>query len=147
MTAQGSGTTKTSALAQPHVRLTLEMMLLLVGAELTRTVALPWRIAGVVFSVLAVVQGVRAVNALRARRREHPDIQAFGPAGSALLGLGIAIGVGLTVLQLVLLAAWPLVVEQEACRDRALTQSALETCEQDLADRLAELSPIRPPSD
>jgi len=131
---------RVAALEQPHVRLTLEMALLLLGAELTRTLDLPWRAAGLVFSVLAVVQGVRALLALRARRRAHPDQQAFGPAGSVLLSLGIAVGVGLTVLQIALLVLWPVVGEQEDCRERALTRSALAGCEDRLGEQLEQLS-------
>lgn len=128
------------SLSQPHVRLTLEMALLLLGAELTRGLAMPWRVAGLVFSVLAVVQGVRAVRAVRAHRRAHPDLQALGPAGGVLLGLGIAVAVALTLLQVVLLAAWPLVDEQDRCRERALTRVAMERCDEDLLDRVAELT-------
>lgn len=131
------------ALEQPHVRLTLQMALLLLGAELTRGVAFPWRVAGLVFSVLAVVQGVRALRALRAHRRRHPDVQAFGPAGTVLVGLGVGLGVALTVLQLVLLAALPVVQELDTCRDRALTRVALDRCDEVLLDRLEELTGFR----
>lgn len=142
--ADGEGGTRTAgtALRVPHVRLTLEMALLLLGAELTRTLDLPWRVAGVVFSVLAVVQGVRALRAVRAHRRAHPDVQALGPAGGVLLVLGVVVGVGLTVVQVAMLALWPLVAEQEDCRDRALTRVALERCDDALVDRLEELGGI-----
>lgn len=142
MTTEGSGQALARPLSQPHVRFTLEMALLLLGAELTRGLDLPWRVAGLVFSVLAAVQGIRAIRALSAHRREHRDIQAFGPAGNVLLWFGVVIAVGLTVLQLVLLAATPVVEEQERCRDRALTRTAMEQCDDDLVERLDELTDV-----
>ena len=39
-------------------------------------------------------------------------------------------------------ALWPLVAEQEDCRDRALTRVALERCDDALVDRLEELGGI-----
>jgi len=127
------------ALDEPHARLSLEMALLLLGAELTRGLDLPWRVAGVVFSVLALVQGVRAIVALRRHRRVHPDLQAMGPAGGVLVALGVAVAAGLTVVQVLLLVAYPLVDEQEACRDRALTRTAVEQCDDALMDRVQRL--------
>lgn len=148
MATDGAGSTRAtgSPLGQPHVRLTLEMALLLLGAELTRTLDLPWRVAGVVFSVLAVVQGVRAIRAVRAHRRAHPDLQAFGPAGGVLLTLGVVVGVGLTLLQVGLLALWPVVREQEECRDRALTRVALERCDEALLDGVEDLLGVSVPA-
>lgn len=127
------------ALDEPHARLTIEMALLLLGAELTRGLDLPWRVAGVVFSVLALVQGLRAVAALRRHRRRNPDVQAMGPAGGVLVALGVAVAAGLTVLQLLMLAAWPLVDEQDSCRDRALTRTAVQQCDDALMDRVPQL--------
>lgn len=126
------------------MRLTLQMALLLLGAELTRGLPFPWRVAGVLFSALAVVQGVRALRALRAHRKRHPDLQAFGPAGGVLVGMGVVLGVVLTLLQLVLLAALPLVQEQDRCRDRALTRAALERCDDALLDRFEDLTGLGP---
>jgi len=138
---QAKGTTA-RALDEPHARLTIEMALLLLGAELTRGLDLPWRVAGIVFSVLALVQGVRATTALRRHRRLHPDVQAMGPAGGVLIGLGIAVAAGLTVLQVVMLAAWPLVEEQDACRARALTRTAVERCDDALLDQVQKLGRV-----
>ena len=138
MTEQTKGSA-VRALDEPHARLSLEMALLLLGAELTRGLDLPWRVAGVVFSVLALVQGVRAIVALRRHRRVHPDLQAMGPAGGVLVALGVAVAAGLTVVQVLLLVAYPLVDEQEACRDRALTRTAVEQCDDALMDRVQRL--------
>ncbi|WP_380167270.1 hypothetical protein [Jannaschia sp. R86511] len=142
-----SGSTRTTAalLSRPHVRLGLEMLLLVLGAELTRTLPMPWRLAGLVFSVLALVQGVRALRALRAHRRSNRDGLPPGPGAGALIGVGLVVAAGLTVLQVVLLAAYPLVQEQESCRERALTRTALESCDQALFDELEELGGVSVP--
>lgn len=138
MAEQARGT-RARLLDEPHARLTLEMALLLLGAQLTRGLDLPWRVAGIVFSLLALVQGVRAMAALRRHRRDHPDVQAMGPAGGVLLVLGVAVAAGLTVLQVLMLVFWPLVSEQDACRDRALTRTAVERCDDELVDRVQQL--------
>lgn len=132
-------------MSQPHVRLTIEMVLLLVGAQLCLELPLPWRVAGLVFSLLAVVQGVRAVRALRAHRRAHPDLQAFGPAGGVLLVLGVVVAVSLTVLQVAMLALSPVLLDLERCQDRALTRIAMERCQDQLVDRLEELTGVSAP--
>lgn len=137
--AEESTSTTGRSLDEPHSRLTLQMALLLLGAYLTYGLRLPWRAAGIVFSVLAVVQGVRAMTALRRHRRRHPDVQAMGPTGGVLLALGVAVAAGLSVLQLLLLAAWPLVAEQDACRERALTRTADARCDDALLQRLQQL--------
>ncbi len=138
MTDQARGSTA-AALQERHSRLTLEMALLLLGAWLTQDLPLPWRAAGVVFSLLALVQGVRAVMALRRHRRAHPDLQAMGPAGGVLLALGVAVAAGLTVMQALLLAAYPVVSQQDECRDRALTRTALERCDDALLQQVRDL--------
>ncbi len=138
MAEQSKGTLATS-LDEPHARFTLQMALLLLGAYLAYGLDLPWRVAGIVFSGLAVVQGVRAIVALRRHRRRHADVQAMGPAGGVLLALGVAVAAGLTVLQLLQVVLWPFVSEQEECRDRALTRTAVQRCDDALVDRLQQL--------
>lgn len=141
----GSTRTAASTFAQPHVRLAVETFLLLAGAELTRTLPMPWRVAGLVFSVLAVVQGVRALRAGRAHRRSSRDGLAPTPTGGVLVLVLVLLAAGLTVLQVVMLAAYPLVQEQEDCRERALTRTAMAACDDDLVDRLEELGGISVP--
>jgi hypothetical protein len=143
---QGSGTTTTRVLSEPHVRLTIEMVLLLVGAQLSLGLDLPWRAAGLVFSALALVQGIRALRALRRHRKEHRDVQAFGPAGGVLLTLGVVVAGGLTLLQVVMLALSPVLVELERCQDRALTRTAMDACQDELVDRLEEITGVSAPS-
>lgn len=138
MAEQARGT-RTRLLEEPHARLTVETALLLLGAQLTRGLDLPWRVAGIVFSALALVQGVRALGALRRHRLAHPDVQAMGPAGGVLLALGVAVAAALTVLQVLLLAAWPVVSERDECRDRALTRTAAQQCDDALMERLEQL--------
>lgn len=133
-------------LNQPHVRLALEMFLLLLGAELTRTLPMPWRLAGLVFSVLALVQGVRALRAVRAFRLGNRDGLPPGPTGGVLVLVGVIVAVVLTVLQVVLLAAYPLVQDQESCRDRALTRTAMERCDDELFDRIEQLGGVNVPA-
>lgn len=135
----GSTTSVASTLNQPHVRLALEMFLLLLGAELTRTLPMPWRLAGLVFSVLALVQGVRALRALRAHRTGKHDGLPPGPTGGVLVLVGVVVAVVLTVVQVVMLVAYPLVQDQESCRDRALTRTAMERCDTELFDRIGQL--------
>jgi len=132
-------------LNRPHVRLSLEMFLLLLGAELTRTLPMPWRLAGLVFSVLAVVQGVRALRAVRALQRDNRDGLPPGPTGGVLVLVGVVVAVVLTVLQVVLLVAHPLVQDQESCRDRALTRTAMDRCDNELFDRIEELGGVSVP--
>ena len=135
---QARGTTR-RALDEPHARLTVEMALLLLGAQLTRGLDLPWRVAGVVFSVLALVQGVRALAALRRHRRRAPGRAGHGPGGRRAAGARAWPSRGaLTVLQLVLLAAWPVVAERDSCRDRALTRTAAQECDDALMERLEQ---------
>ncbi len=135
----GSTTSVASTLNQPHVRLALEMFLLLLAAELTRTLPLPWRLAGLVFSVLALVQGARALRAVRAHRKGNHGGLPPGPTGGVLVLVGFVVAVVLTVVQLVMLAAYPLVQDQESCRDRALTRTALDRCDDELFDRIEQL--------
>lgn len=142
MAEQAKGPT-VRAFDEPHTRLTVEMALLLLGAQLTRGLDLPWRVAGIVFSVLALVQGVRAMAALRRHRREHPDVQAMGATGGVLLALGVAVAAGLSVVQLLMLAFWPVVADQDACRDRALTRAAVERCDDALLEQLQVLRDVR----
>jgi prepilin signal peptidase PulO-like enzyme (type II secretory pathway) len=144
VTAQEAGPTA-KALAQPHVRLTIEMLLLLVGAQLCLGLPLPWRVAGLVFSLLALVQGVRAIRALRAHRRTHPDVLAFGPAGGILLGLAVGVAAALTLLQVAMLALSPVLLDLERCQDRALTRIAMDRCQEQLVERLEELTGVSAP--
>jgi hypothetical protein len=123
------------------VRLPLEMGLLLLGAELTRRLELPWGAAGLVFAALALVQGLRAVRALK--RARVAGAEGTGPFGAALVALGVALALGLLVLQAVMLAFYPVVQAHRDCTERALTNTARVACDERLQERLQELTGAR----
>ncbi|MFC3689383.1 hypothetical protein [Aquipuribacter hungaricus] len=130
------------ALDEPHSRLTLEMALLLLGAQLAWGLDLPWRVASLVFAVLSLVQGLRALAALRRHRRANPTHQAMGPAGGVLVALGVAVAAAMTLVQVAMLAVWPVVAEQDSCRERALTRTAEARCDDALVDRFQRLGDL-----
>lgn len=123
-------------LSQPHVRLSLEFALLLLGAELTRTLPLPWRAAGVLFAAAALVQGVRALRAGRRARLADPGGSPPVGFGPVLLGVGVMLAGLLLVWHVVLLVLSPVVSDQQRCTERALTRTAQLSCEQQLQDRI-----------
>ncbi len=127
--------------SKPHVRLPLEMGLLLLGAELTRRLELPWALAGLVFAALALVQGVRALRALK-RARLAGD-EGAGPFGTAMVALGVALAVGLLAVQALMLAFYPVVGEHRECVAGALTRTAQQACDDRLQERLRELTVAR----
>lgn len=130
--------TRRRAWSKPHVRLTIQFALLLLGAELTRTLTFPWRTAGVVFAAAAVVQGVRALLAGRLARRAEPDVPAG--TGPVLLAVGVAAASMLLVWHVVLIALTPVVTDQERCQGRALTRTAEQLCTDRLEQRVLDLT-------
>lgn len=126
-------------MSQPHVRMTIEFALLLLGAELTRTLPLPWRAAGVLFAAAAVVQGVRALAAGRRARRSDPGGSAPPGVGPVLLAVGVLLAALLLVWHVFLLVLTPVVTDQRECTERALTRTAERACEDRLQDRVSEL--------
>ncbi|MFC5380160.1 hypothetical protein [Aquipuribacter nitratireducens] len=137
MSTTGERTGAGAALSRPQVRLPLEMGLLLLGAELTRRLELPWSVAGLVFAALALVQGLRALRAMgRARRRGEDGVTPFG---TAMVAVGVALAGGLLAVQALTLAFYPVVAEHRECTERALTNTARAACDERLQERLDEI--------
>ena len=127
-------------LREPHSRLTLEMALLLLGARAhpRPRPAVAGRRASC--SRVARPRAGRAGAGARCAATAGPTrtCQAMGPAGGVLLGWRRGRrrphrAAGAPARRLAAGA------EQDACRDRALTRTALERCDDALLDRLEQL--------
>ncbi|MBC7290811.1 MAG: hypothetical protein H5T83_05685 [Actinotalea sp.] len=127
--------------AYAALRSRLGLFVLLLAASLVvLMLPLPFQAASVVFSVWAVVVGIRAVvGAWRAGIRRAAVPLAAGLVGVALwstLSMGVQ------------LALWPVLVERQDCLRSALTTSAREACEeryqQQVQERLSRLQQQAP---
>ena len=112
------------------VRSTRTFAALMLAAVLTSSFPVPWQAAGLVFTVLALVVGVRAlVQAVRAHVR------------GALTGMLVG-GVGLSAFWLVVSVAmsmmWPVYLERQDCLAGALTITARQECEAQFEDSMDE---------
>lgn len=108
--------------------------LLMISSVVASSLELPWSVASVLLSVAAIVVGVRALlTAVRLRVQGLPRI-------GLIAGLGLA---GLTLLmQLVVVASWPLQWDYQQCRAGAITEEGEAACRQELDDRISRLSPL-----
>ncbi len=102
-------------------RRVLHFLALLLASVVTSSLPLPWQAASVVFLLVALVVGVRAlVLAWRG-----------GVRGGLAVMLGVGVGmagfVGLGMLSL--LALWPEQLERQECLAGAVTISATRACE------------------
>lgn len=120
------------AQARALSRTVTRFALLMLAGLLCLQLPVPWQAAGIVFTVLGLVTGVRAVRqALRA-----------GMGGSLVvsLSLGLVMAGVLLLMQLALLAVWPAAFELQECRARALTVRAEEECRRDYERWIEERS-------
>ena len=105
--------------------------LLMISSVIVSGLPLPWSAASVVASVAAMVVGVKALTAAVRLR-----VQGLPRAG-LIAGLGLA---ALTLLmQLVVVASWPLQWEYQQCRAGAITEQGQAACRQELEDRISRL--------
>ncbi|MBG6191651.1 hypothetical protein IWX64_002617 [Arthrobacter sp. CAN_A212] len=99
-------------------------LLALLGAVLAGTLALPWKVIGLVLGLVALVLGIFAL--VRAIRDKLPALLRI----TTVVGLGatafLVLGTGAQV------ALWPVTVEYEECMSTALTNAAQAKCQNDL---------------
>lgn len=108
--------------------------LLMVCSVIVSGLQLPWSVAALAASVAAIVVGARALRT--AVRLRVQGLARFG----LIAGLGLA---GLTLMmQLVVVASWPLQWDYQQCRAGALTQQGEAACRDQLEDRISRLSPF-----
>ncbi len=102
-------------------RLVTQFGLWMIASIVVGNLRLPWRMAGLVFVVAAIVVGVRAVRqAWRARLRGAlVPLLVAGLCFATLFGLSLA----------AVTAVWSVQVEQQECRQSALTVSAQAACD------------------
>jgi len=100
--------------------------LCLLASVVASSLPLPWRLGAIVFLVVAVVYGVRALLALAGSAR---------PAQVALVSCLLALGAVLLLAQVAQVIAYPALWERQQCLDAAITESGREACEDDLTDR------------
>lgn len=105
--------------------------LLMISSVIVSGLSLPWSAASVVASVAAMVVGVKALtSAVRLRVRGLPR-------AGLIAGLGLA---ALTLLmQLVVVASWPLQWDYQQCLAGAITEQGQAVCRQQLEDRISRL--------
>lgn len=101
-------------------RQVLHFGLLMLVTLVSSSLAFPWRVASLIFAVVTIVFGVRALRAVwRAR------------LGGALLP-AVAVGLGLTMTMSLSmlggLAMWDVELDHQQCLDGAITVSAQQEC-------------------
>lgn len=104
------------------------------AAMLSLQLPVPWQAAGIAFSVGGLVTGVTAIRRAVAARVGAPLV--------AFLGVGLAMGALLLVVQIAALAFWPAAFELQECRRDALTLRAEEECRRDYERWIEERSRI-----
>ncbi|MHA7273209.1 hypothetical protein ACX80Z_07235 [Arthrobacter sp. TMT4-20] len=121
--AAGSPEEKELARTRSYFRWFLLAML---GAVLTATLPLPWKVFGLVFGLAALVLGIFAL--VRAVRDKLPGMlrvtTVIGLAATTFLVLGTGAQV----------AFWPVTAEYEECMSTALTHSAQSACQDELSN-------------
>ncbi|AEI11445.1 hypothetical protein Celgi_0926 [Cellulomonas gilvus ATCC 13127] len=103
---------------------------LLLAGVITGTFPVPWQAASLVFGVLALVVGGRALLvALRSRQRGL--LTGMLAAGLGITAMWVVVALGMTLM-------WPAQLDRQRCLAGALTITAERTCEaqfeQDLTD-------------
>jgi cytochrome c-type biogenesis protein CcmH/NrfG len=106
----------------------------LVGMVVVWQLQLPFRLGGIVLSLIAIWTGIRLLIGLAA-----PARAGVRPRGRG----GIITGLVLSVAVLLILAAeavyYPVVSDLEQCRAEADTQTAQDLCDQATKDRIERL--------
>jgi hypothetical protein len=116
-------------------RRTLHFFALLLAAVLTSSLPLPWQVGSLLFVLVAIVVGIRAlVLAWRS-----------GVRGGVLFALGTGLAMaGMVALAITtLLAVWPQQLERQRCLAAAVTISATQRCEAEFQRSIERLRPQR----
>ena len=109
----------------------LHFGLLMLGSLVMASLPFPWQAAALVFAIAALVIGVRALIAVwRAGLRG-----ALVP----VLAIGLFFAAMLSASLTMMLALWPIQVENQQCLRDALTISAREACAEQMQDSLDEV--------
>jgi hypothetical protein len=124
-----------SAVSKATARRSLHFFMLLLAAVVTSSLPLPWQVGSLVFVLVAIVVGTRAlVLAWRS-----------GVRGGVLfaLGAGIAMAGMVALAMTTLLAVWPQQMERQRCLATAVTISATQRCEAEFQESISRLAPQR----
>jgi len=119
-------------------RLVRFFLLLVLAALLTTSLPLPWQVGSLVFALVAVGVGLRAL-----RVAWQPGLrEQLAP----LLLFGLVFAVLMTISTSARLALWPVEMQHQECLSRALTIGAHAQCEVQYQDALtARLEDLRNP--
>ena len=102
----------------------------MLASLVTASLPFPWQVGALLFAVVALVIGIRALIAVwRAGVRG-----ALVPVLAAGLFFAAMLSVSLTMM----LALWPIQVENQQCLRDAVTISARDACAEQLQDALDE---------
>ena len=121
--ASGSPEEKELARTRSYFRWFLLAML---GAVLTGTLPLPWKVLGLVFGLAALVLGIFAL--VRAVRDKLPGMLRITTVIGLVATAFLVIGTGAQV------ALWPVTVDYEECMSTALTNAAQSACQDELSN-------------
>jgi len=98
----------------------------MLGAFLTATLPLTWKVLGLVFSLAALVLGIFAL--VRAVRNKLPGLLRITTVVGLVATAFLVLGTGAQV------ALWPVTAEYEECMSTALTNAAQSTCQDELSN-------------
>ncbi|MBG6180395.1 hypothetical protein [Arthrobacter sp. CAN_A1] len=101
-------------------------LLAMLGAVLTGTLPLPWKVLGLVFGLAALVLGIFAL--VRAVRDKLPGLLRITTVIGLVATAFLVIGTGAQV------ALWPVTVDYEECMSTALTNAAQSACQDELSN-------------
>lgn len=101
-------------------------MLALLGAVLTSSLMLPWKVLGLAFSLFALAAGVVALVKMVSTKR--PRVLVIATSIGLAAALFLAVGTTASVV------LWPVTQAYEDCMSRALTLQAQAECEDDLRE-------------
>jgi hypothetical protein len=109
------------AAARETARAVTRFAAFMLAAMLCLQLPVPWQAAGIAFTAGGLVTGVTAVRRAVAAR--------LGAGLLGFLGVGLAVGVVMLLLQVAAIALWPAAFELQECRRDALTLRAQEQCQ------------------
>lgn len=103
------------------------------GALVTTALPLPWPALGVLFSLGALVLGMRALFAVRAANLTRSLMP--------VVAMTLVVGLLYLLASLGVVATWELQEERQGCLEQALTVSARDSCESAFREGLDRLRP------
>ncbi|MHA7155775.1 hypothetical protein [Arthrobacter sp. TMN-50] len=101
-------------------------LLAMLGAILTGTLPLPWKVLGLVFGLAALVLGIFAL--VRAVRDKLPGLLRITTVIGLVATAFLVVGTGAQV------ALWPVTADYEECMGTALTNAAQSACQDELSN-------------